>query len=268
MTIKKGTTMEISNRRVMISGANRGIGWALAREFAGRRAALELLTRAPLAPEQQQELARLGAIDLSNPTSDLADFTATEAWLTQRTRSAPPDILINNAGLLTGGLLEEQDMEDIRKMFHVNVVALVQLTRAFLPQMLKSGRGVIVNNASVSGIMAMPCATTYAASKSAVVAFSEALRSEVAGTGVNVLTLITPGVKTRMFDQIFERYGRNFELSWLTSIPPEEWAKSVAAAIERGETVLMPSGVSRFGVWLAQHSPSLFGRMVRSKFHR
>ena len=100
---------------------------------------------------------------------------------------------MNNAGLMTGGLLEEQDIDDIYAMFQVNLAAVVHLTKLVLPGMLERGRGTIVNNASISGYAWFPGATTYAAAKTGVVAFSESLRRELRGTGVNVLHLVTPG---------------------------------------------------------------------------
>ena len=106
------------------------------------------------------------------------------------------DVIVNNAGLVTGGLLEEQDLDEIYAMFQVNLVAVVQLTQAVLPGMIERGSGQIVNNASISGYAYFPAATTYAASKAGVVAFTESLRRELKDTGVSTLHLVTPGVDT------------------------------------------------------------------------
>ena len=82
------------------------------------------------------------------------------------------DVLVNNAGRMTGGLLEEQDLDDVYAMFQVNLVAVVHLTRRVLPGMIERGRGMIVNNASISGYASFPAASTYTASKTGVVAFA------------------------------------------------------------------------------------------------
>ena len=103
---------------------------------------------------------------------------------------------MNNAGLMTGGLLEEQDLDGIYAMFQVNLVGVVHLTQAVLPGMIERGLGKVVNNASISGYAYFPAATTYAASKAGVVAFTESLRRELKGTGVTTLHLVTPGVDT------------------------------------------------------------------------
>src|SRR6185503_13560633 len=80
------------------------------------------------------------------------------------------DLLVNNAGQMTGGLLEEQDIGAVYSMFQVNLIAVAHLTHRVLPHMLANGRGKVVNNASISGYAYFPAATTYAASKAGVVA--------------------------------------------------------------------------------------------------
>ena len=152
------------------------------------------------------------------------------------------DLLVNNAGLMTGGLLEEQDVDDIYAMFQVNLVAVVHLTRLLLPAMLERGRGKIVNNASISGYAWFPAASTYAAAKTGVVAFSESLRRELKGTGVGVLHLVTPGVDTDMLDATREVYGRHMDAAAWDDQSPEEWAAKVVRAIERDDHVLGPGG--------------------------
>ena len=100
--------------------------------------------------------------------------------LRRRAIDLPPvDLLVNNAGQMTGGLLEEQDMDAVYAMFQVNLVAVAHLTAACCRGMLARGRGTIVNNASISGYAYFPAASTYAASKAGVVALSESLRREL-----------------------------------------------------------------------------------------
>ena len=152
------------------------------------------------------------------------------------------DLLVNNAGVMTGGLLEAQDTDEIYEMFQVNLVGLVHLTKLLLPGMLERGRGTIVNNASISGYAWFPAATTYAAAKTGVVAFSESLRRELRGTGVNVLHLVTPGVDTDMLDATREVYGGHMDADAWSDESPSEWATKVVRAIERDDHVLGPGG--------------------------
>ncbi|HEY2767040.1 MAG TPA: SDR family NAD(P)-dependent oxidoreductase, partial [Solirubrobacteraceae bacterium] len=152
------------------------------------------------------------------------------------------DLLVNNAGLMTGGLLEEQDLDAVYAMFQVNLVAVVHLTRCALPGMLARGRGKVVNNASISAYAHLPSASTYAASKSGVVAFSEALRRELRGTGVGVLHLVTPGVETDMLAATQAAYAAHMDTSGWSSVAPAEWASRVVAAVEEDKRVLGPGG--------------------------
>lgn len=153
-------------------------------------------------------------------------------------------------------------------MISVNLTGTILLTRLLLPSLLKRKTGRIVNNASVSGKMFMPCASTYAASKAGIVAFTESIRQELEKTGVTTLLLITPGVKTDMYDDIQNQYGENMDLSFLKSMPAEKWADSVWEAVKSGQSELLPNGTERVGVWLATHIPSLFEKSIKGYFHR
>jgi short-subunit dehydrogenase len=152
------------------------------------------------------------------------------------------DLLVNNAGRMTGGLLEDQDLDDVYAMFQVNLVGLIHLTRAVLPGMIRRGRGKVVNNASISGYAYLPAASTYAASKAGVVAFSESLQRELKGTGVDVLQLVTPGVDTGMGDATLDLYSRHMDTSAWEMQPAGEWAVKVVQAIRDDARVLGPGG--------------------------
>lgn len=260
--------MEIRGKKILITGASRGIGRALAEEIAKRNGSLHLVARS-FPKNAKESLLALGAPSVTLWPLDLTQAQAREELVNRlRAVGVQIDILINNAGQLSGGLLEEQTSEEIDSMFSVNLNALVHLTRLFLPGMLLRDNGKIVNNASVSGKMFFPCASTYAASKAAVVAFTESLKQELRGTGVSTLLLLTPGVKTQMYEDIEKLYGEYLDLSFLSSIPAEKWADQVANAIETGEETLWPQGLTRFGVFIAHHFPALFEWLVRKKFSR
>jgi short-subunit dehydrogenase len=226
--------MELTGRTALVTGASRGIGRALVEALA--REPLGLLLAGVRDVEGFEPVAgsrpevRPVALDLS-----------TRASIDAGAGALPPvDLLVNNAGLMTGGLLEEQDMGDVYAMFQVNLVAVVHLTARLLPGMVARGAGKVVNNASISGYTALPGASTYAAAKHGVVGFSEALRRELRGTGVSVLHLVTPGVKTDMGDATAETYGRHFDTSGWDWIEPAEWAARVVRAIGDDDHIVGP----------------------------
>jgi short-subunit dehydrogenase len=230
--------MDFNGLTALVTGSSRGIGRAIAEELA-RRPLDMLLCGVRAGPLDPPAAPPDGSGEVRNVEVDLSSRESIE-----RAAAGLPhvDLLVNNAGLMTGGLLEDQDTDDIYAMFQVNLVGLVHLTKLLLPGMVERGRGTIVNNASISGYAWFPATTTYAAAKTGVVAFSESLRRELDGTGVNVLHLVTPGVDTDMLDATREVYGGHMDADSWSDESPAEWAAKVVRAIERDDHVLGPGG--------------------------
>lgn len=235
--------MDLTNTVVLVTGANRGIGRAIVAELARRPVATILAgVRDPAAYEAPPSRPG-GAREVRPVAIDLGSRDAIEASLVGLGDDLRRiEVLVNNAGRMTGGLLEEQDIEEVYAMVQVNLIAVAHMTARVLPGMVERGRGKIVNNASISGYAYFPAASTYAASKAGVVALSESLRRELAGTGVDVLHVVTPGVKTDMLAATEEVYGRHLDTSGWTSVEPEEWARRVVEAIEADKSMLGPGG--------------------------
>lgn len=257
--------MELSNRHVVITGASRGIGRAVAKICAEDKAHLYLILR-QYDEEVVREMEVLGARSVKVIEADLRSRDGVESVLT-KLQDVPVDILFNNAGLLTGGLLEEQPLDDIYSMLQVNINALIHLTRGVLPNMLKRKRGKIINNSSVTAFMHFPCASTYAASKAAVVAFTNSLRLELKNTGVSTLLLVTPGIKTRMFDEIENLYSKNFATP-TESLSPSKYSEMIREAILHDLEVLEPSGLTGIGLKIAKYGKPLFEMEVLRRFRR
>lgn len=257
--------MEITNRQVLVTGASRGIGRAFAKMCAEDKAHLHIVLR-KRDEEMVKELESLGAKSVNVWEADLSTREGVDQLLEQL-KDVPVDILFNNAGLLTGGLIEEQPMDDIYKMLQVNVNSLIQLTHGLLPGMLKRKRGKIINNSSVSAYMNFPCASTYAASKAAVVAFTNCIRLELKNTGVSTLLLITPGIKTRMFDEIETLYSKHFIIP-TESMTPGKYAEVIREAVLHDLEVLEPSGLTGVGLKVAKLAKPLFEMEVLRRFKR
>jgi short-subunit dehydrogenase len=152
-------------------------------------------------------------------------------------------------------------------MFQVNINALVHITHGLLPGMLARKRGKIINNSSVSAFMHFPCASTYAASKAAVAAFTDCLRLELKDTGVSTLLLITPGIKTRMFEEVETLYGKNFQIPQ-DAIPPSQYVQMIREAILHDLEQLEPSGLTGMGLKVAKFAKPLFEMEVLRRFKR
>jgi short-subunit dehydrogenase len=241
--------MDLAGATALITGANRGIGRALVERLA-REGLGEILagTRDPAAFEPLDGV-RPVRMDLSSREAIEESVDA----LADDLRGI--DLLVNNAGRMTGGLLEEQDVGEVYAMFQVNLVAVAHLTSRVLPGMIERGRGKVVNNASISGYAYFPAATTYAASKAGVVALTQSLRRELRGTGVTTLQLVTPGVDTDMLDATEDVYGRYMDTSGWDKVAPDAWAAKIVDAIRSDSHTLEPAGKTRLAK-LASHGPA------------
>ena len=184
--------MELEGAVVVVTGASSGYGELSARRFARAGSRVVLAARRL---EQLETIAERieddGGSALAVRT-DVADLAQLEA-LRDRVDEAfgRCDVLVNSAGIPGGGMFVDVDAERIERVIRVNLLGLIWCTKAFLPMMLERGRGHIVNIASLAGRFAMPGAAVYGATKHGVVAFSEALYHELAGTGV-LVTSVNP----------------------------------------------------------------------------
>ena len=178
----------------LVTGASSGIGAAIAAELAARGHAVTLVARreerlrtlaTELTAEHGTEAAGI-ACDLAHPAE-----RDRLAGLLQSTGRAI-EILVNNAGFGSRGRFATNDRARMVEMVRVNVEAVVDLTSRFLPGMAERGRGAVINVASMAAFQPLPGSATYAASKSFVLSFSEAIRTEQRGSGVTV-TAVCPG---------------------------------------------------------------------------
>jgi short-subunit dehydrogenase len=248
--------MNLTGATALVTGANRGIGRALVERLSGLPLRRVLAGVRSVESFEAPALTPGGARTVKAVRMDLSSRASIDECCEELgDELGEIDLLVNNAGLMTGGLLEEQAMEEVYAMFQVNLLGVAHLTQRVLPGMLERRAGTIVNNASISGYAYFPAASTYAASKAGVVAFTESLRRELRGSGVHAMHLVTPGVATGMLQDTDEVYGRHMDTSGWDRIPPDEWAAKVVNAIEADRRVLGPGGRSSLAK-LAAHAPA------------
>lgn len=183
---------ELADRTVLVTGASSGIGAAVARRCAAAGAEVVLAARrVDRLTVLAAELAELGArahvraLDVTDPQA-CRDVVASAVAETGRL-----DVLVNNAGVMLLGPVEESDPAEWDRMVATNLLGLMHLSHAALPHLLES-RGTLVQMSSIAGRASMPGAAAYCATKHAVGAFSESLRLEVTARGVRVV-LVEPG---------------------------------------------------------------------------
>jgi len=186
---------------VLITGASRGIGLAVAHALAPQRPRLVLVARNKDRLDQAAHTLREAHPDtpVTRMVCDLADPAAIRRLVGDvGDEVGEPAVLINNAGLYKTGKAETADLAVWDAMLDLNLRAAMHLTRLLLPDMLAEGSGAIVNIGSIAGKQGFPYNTAYCASKFGLVGFTHALFEEVRGRGVRVCA-INPGfVATEM----------------------------------------------------------------------
>ena len=186
----------------LVTGASSGIGTEIARELARRGHGLVLVARREeRLRELADELARAHGVRAEAIGSDLADpASRDELGQALRERELDVEILVNNAGFGSGGDFQDLDPEVEVGMVRLNVEAVVALCAAYAREMVDRRRGAILNVASIAGYQPIPRQATYAASKAFVVSFTEALASDLHGTGVTVTALCPGPVRTEFVE--------------------------------------------------------------------
>ncbi len=182
---------------MVITGASRGLGLALAERLAQRGARLALVARSEEVLEQLA--ARLGGAAYP---ADLARTDALDEVIGRISADGPIEVLINNAGLDLTGPLTELPAERIRELILVNLVAPMLLSRAAIPLMCRQGRGQIVNVSSLSGTNALPGLAPYSASKAGLSHFTASLRAELKGTPITTTLAEIGPVESTMMDSL------------------------------------------------------------------
>jgi short-subunit dehydrogenase len=193
--------MQIRDRVVIVTGASSGIGRETARQFVASAAHAVLASRNREKLEAlAEELAPLPGRTLVVPT-DVTDRLAVEA-LTRRTveEFGAIDVLVNNAGFGVFAPIAGGNQENMRRMFEVNFWGAINCIQAVVPYMQAQRRGHIVNVASIAARVATPYLGVYSATKFALRAVSDALRIELAGSGIHVST-IYPGLTQTSFTE-------------------------------------------------------------------
>lgn len=192
--------MKTANARVVLTGAAGGLGQQIATELCHRGAVLGLIDLNPTSLSAlESELNKISQHTVYAVAADLTDDTARQQAVDEITQKLGDiDILINCAGLNAFTAFTKQDSKFISKMMAVNTLAPMLLTHSIVPGMLKKGRGQIVNIGSTFGSIGFAWFSTYSASKFALRGFSEALRRELKGTGVNVSYIAPRAVRTAM----------------------------------------------------------------------
>ncbi len=257
----------MKNETALITGASSGIGYELAKVHAAQGGNLILVARREdrlLAIQKEIEgnykvKVSVIALDLSQPNA------AAKLYKTTKQKSISVDYLINNAGFGDVGAFSETNWDKEASMIDLNMKALTHLTKIYLPDMLERKSGRIMNVASTAAFLPGPLMAIYYATKHYVLAFSEALASELQGTGVTV-TALCPGITQSEFQEVANlntsKMGRVLKVA--TS---EEVARYGYRKMIQGKTVAIHGSLNKLVVLSVRFTPRSLARAMVKKLH-
>jgi NAD(P)-dependent dehydrogenase (short-subunit alcohol dehydrogenase family) len=232
-----------NQRRVLITGAGSGLGQALALRYAragDRVACVDLsIERSEVT---RKTLTGSGHLALA---ADVGSDEAMEQLRDGINREwGGVDVLINNAGIASGGAMVETTMDEWRRLLEVDLLSVVRGCRMFLPGMLTAGQGQIISTASFAGLAGAPGMMTYGVSKAGVVALSEQLRAEVQHKGIRVSVICPSFFRTNLCDTaIGNPKVKDLALKLMDTSPDtlDSVADHVFADAERGRFMIIPT---------------------------
>ena len=249
----------MNNNRIrktaLITGATRGIGYELTKLFARDSYNLVLVARnKERLKESQESLSKKHNINVTIIAKDLSvPNAAIEIFNEIEEKQIVVDILVNNAGIGDFELFNNEKLLKISQIMQINIVSLTELTKLFLKGMVDRKEGKILNVSSMAAFQPGPYMAVYYASKAYVQSFSEAITSELKGTGVTVTTLC-PGPTKSGFQHEVRSEGSNLSrLNLLSS--SEDVAKYGYKALQAGKEVAIPGFINTSLVNTAKFFP-------------
>jgi len=245
----------------LVTGASSGIGWELAKQFAGGGNDVVLVARSEGKLNELAELIRVNHERTATVIpSDLSKPEAVDR-LYHRLRecSIHVDTLVNNAGFGALGKFAELSTDRQTDMLMVNVVALTRLTRMLLPAMLERGRGGVLNVGSIAAYQAGPNMSVYYASKAYVLSFSEGLREELIGSGLHV-TRLEPGATESGFGD--DSGMGKLDMFTSQAMSAETVAKAGYEGYRNNDAIVIPGWKNRLMVAATSFLPRIATRKL------
>jgi NAD(P)-dependent dehydrogenase (short-subunit alcohol dehydrogenase family) len=257
--LRAAHSTDLRGQIVLITGASRGLGLLLAREFARQGCEVIICARVQAELDQAQAQLEQWGVKALALLGDVSDQTEVNGLIeTIMQQYGRVDILVNNAGTIQVTPIQSATVEDFQQALGTMFWGGLYTTLALLPQMQARRSGHIVNITSIGGKVAVPHLLPYVAAKFAMTGFSEGLSAELAGTGIQVTTIIPGLMRTGSYLNAFFKGHQQDEFRWfslgdnlpLISMDGEAAAHTIVETVRRGDTeyilTLPAKGLTRF----------------------
>jgi NAD(P)-dependent dehydrogenase (short-subunit alcohol dehydrogenase family) len=241
---------DLAGKTVLITGGSRGLGLVLAREFASKGAQIAICARDGAELERAKvDLESRGAT-VFDAVCDVRNQAAVIQLIEAVTNHfGSIDVLVNNAGVIQVGALENQTQKDFEDAMQLHFWGAFYTMQAVIPQMKRRNAGRIINISSIGGKFAVPHLAPYCASKFALVGLSDAMRGELAKDNISVTTVCPGLMRTGSHINAYFKGQNELEFAWFSlgnalpfsSISAENAAKQIVKATENGEAELIIS---------------------------
>ncbi|WP_088816114.1 MULTISPECIES: SDR family oxidoreductase [Listeria] len=253
----------LKGKTVLITGASSGLGENLAHYAAKSEASVILIARnAAKLTEISARIERDYQVSTHVYPLDVTDFLAMEQIIKEILQAHDIDVLINCAGFGLFETAENTPFETVEAMFDTNVLGLIRLTQLFIPHFKEKRSGHIVNIASQAGKIATPKSSAYAATKFAVLGYSNALRMELKADNIKVTTVNPGPIATNFFD-LADESGEYLKSVGFFVLKPEKVAEKTIRIIGKNRREVNLPFLMNIGTRIYQVMPSVvefFGR--------
>jgi all-trans-retinol dehydrogenase (NAD+) len=228
---------EVEGKNALVTGAAMGMGRGIATLLAQKKANVVLVDINGKALEETAGWLRgMGGGKVYSYVCDITDRAKVYELADKVHKDVGKiDVLVNNAGIVTGGEFLKVPDEKHQRVMDVNIMAIMWMTRAFMPDMMEKKQGHIINLSSAAGLMGVPDLSSYCASKHAVLGFSESVQFELFRAGlkdINITCICPSYVATGMFDGVKPPKGTK----WLTT---DEMAEKIFKSMQKNKTRLI-----------------------------
>ena len=260
MRATPGRGLRLDGATVLVTGASRGIGRAVAARAVRRGARVGLIARS--GRDLEAVRTEIGGMS-ATATADVADREQVGAAIRAlEAELGPTDVLVANAGIGAYGPFSDIPVEEVERLVRVNLLGTVYPLKAVLPGMLDRGRGHLVVVSSVAGRFGSPFEAAYAATKFAQTGLAEAMSVELEGRGVGV-SIVNPGVVDTDF---FEARGHAYDRPFPKPISADRVAEAVIGAVESGRSEVFVPRWFKYALAVRHLSPAVYARGTRRSF--